>query len=70
MRNTKRRARLLAKVYEIDPMVCLRMHARAVREANDQRKYGAEMKVSAVIENPDELKRILRHFGRLAEQVP
>jgi len=29
-------ARLLTKVYEIDPMVCPRMHGRAMSEANDQ----------------------------------
>jgi hypothetical protein len=29
---------------------------------------GAEMKVIAVIEDPDELKRILRHPGCMAEQ--
>ena len=41
-------ARLLAKVYEVDPMVCP--------------KCGGDMKVIAVIEDPDELKRILRHL--------
>ena len=41
-------ARLLAKVYEVDPLVCL--------------KCGAEMKVIAIIEDPDEIKRILKHL--------
>ena len=41
-------ARLLSKVYEIDPMVCP--------------KCGSEMKVIAVIQEPEEVKRILRHL--------
>ena len=49
-------ARLLAKVYEVDPMVCP--------------KCGADMKVIAVIEDPDQLKRILRYPGCRAEQQP
>ncbi|MFW6234287.1 MAG: hypothetical protein ACOC4I_02790 [Spirochaetota bacterium] len=49
-------ARLLAKVYEVDPFVCP--------------KCGADMKVIAVIEDPEELGRILRHPGRRAEQQP
>ena len=47
-------ARLLAKVYEIDPLICP--------------KCGGEMKVIAVVENPDEIIRILRHPGCRAEQ--
>jgi tRNA(Ile2) C34 agmatinyltransferase TiaS len=56
--DTRKRAwaRLLAKVYEVDSMVCP--------------KCGAEMKVIAVIEDPDELRRILRHPGCRAEQQP
>lgn len=38
-------ARLLAKVYEVDPFICSRC--------------GLEMTVIAIIENPDEIKRIL-----------
>jgi len=49
-------ARLLAKVYEVDPMVCP--------------KCGAEMKVIAVIEDPDELKRILRHLIKIGRSPP
>jgi hypothetical protein len=45
------RARLLAKVYEVDPVLCP--------------KCGAEMKLIAVIEDPDELRRILRHKIKL-----
>jgi hypothetical protein len=44
-------ARLLAKVYEVDPMVCP--------------KCGADMKVIAVIEDPEELRRILRHLVKI-----
>jgi transposase len=49
-------ARLLAKVYEVDPMVCP--------------KCGAEMKVIAIIEDPDELRRILRHLVKMGRSPP
>jgi hypothetical protein len=49
-------ARLLSKVYEIDPLVCP--------------KCGTEMKVIAVIENPDEIKRILRHLVKIGRSPP
>jgi hypothetical protein len=49
-------ARLLAKVYEVDPLVCP--------------KCGADMKVIAVIEDPDELKRILRHLVKIGRSPP
>ena len=44
-------ARRLAKLYEVDPFVCPRC--------------GAEMRVIAVIEDPDELGRILRHLVKI-----
>ncbi len=49
-------ARLLTKVYEIDPMVCP--------------KCGSEMKVIADIRNVYEIRKILKHPGRMAEQQP
>jgi hypothetical protein len=49
-------ARLLAKVYEVDPMVCP--------------ECGADMRVIAVIEDPDELKRILRHLIKIGRSPP
>ena len=49
-------ARLLAKVYEVDPMVCP--------------KCGAEMNVIAIIENPAELGRVLRHLVKMAQNPP
>ena len=49
-------ARLLAKVYEVDPFVCP--------------KCGAEMKVIAIIADPDELKRILRHLVKIGRSPP
>lgn len=49
-------ARLLAKVYEVDPFVCP--------------KCGAEMKVIAIIEDPDEIKRILRHPVKIGRPPP
>ena len=49
-------ARLLSKVYEVDPLVCP--------------KCGAEMKVIAVIEDPDEIKRIIRHLVKIGRSPP
>ncbi len=49
-------ARLLAKVYEVDPLVCP--------------TCGAEMKVIAIIEDPDELGRILRHLVNMGRAPP
>ena len=49
-------ARLPAKVYEVDPFVCP--------------KCGAEMKVIAIIEDPDELGRILRHLIKIGRSPP
>jgi len=46
------------------------MHARAGPEGTDQRKCGAEMKVIAVIEDPDELKRILQHLIKIGRAPP
>ena len=44
------------KVYEVDPFVCT--------------KCGAEMKVIAVIEDPDELRNILRHLVKIGRSPP
>ena len=41
-------ARLIAKVYEVDPLRCLRC--------------GSKMKVKAVITDPQQVRRILRHL--------
>jgi len=49
-------ARLLAKVYEVDPFVCP--------------KCGSEMKVIAVIQESDEIKRILRHLVKIGRSPP
>ena len=49
-------ARLLAKIYEVDPFVCP--------------KCGAEMKVIAVIEDPMEVRRILRHLVKVGRSPP
>ncbi len=57
--NARKRAwaRLLAKAYELDPLVCP--------------KCGAEMKVLAVIEGPpDEIERILRHLLKMGRSPP
>ena len=42
------RARLIAKIYEIDPLIC--------------KKCASSMKIIAVITAPDEVKKILRHL--------
>ena len=49
-------ARLLAKVYEVDPFVCP--------------KCGSEMKVIAIIQEPNEIKRILRHLVKIGRSPP
>ena len=49
-------ARLIAKVYGVDPMICP--------------KCGAEMKVIAVIQDPDEIKRILVHLAKIGRSPP
>jgi hypothetical protein len=49
-------ARLLSKVYEIDPMVCP--------------KCGSEMKVIAIIQEPAEIDRILRHLVKQRRPPP
>ena len=56
--NARKRAwaRLLAKAYELDPLVCP--------------KCGAEMKVLAVIESPEEIERILRHLIKMGRSPP
>lgn len=56
--NARKRAwaRLLAKVYEVDPFVCP--------------KCGADMKVIAIIEDPDDLERILRHLIKIGRSPP
>ena len=47
---------LLAKVYEVDPFVCP--------------KCGAEMKVIAVIEDSNEMTRILKHLVKIGRSPP
>jgi len=49
-------ARLLAKVYEIDPFVCPRC--------------GSEMKVIAVIQDPGEIKKILAYLVKVGRAPP
>ena len=49
-------ARLLAKIYEIDPFVCP--------------KCGSEMRVIAVIKDLAEIKRILKHLQKVGRAPP
>ena len=48
--------RLLSKVYEIEPMVCP--------------ECGSQMKVIAVIQEPEEIDRILRHLVKQGRPPP
>ena len=49
-------AKLIAQVYELNPLVCPRCHS--------------EMRIVAVITEPQEVCKILRHPGCMAEQQP
>ena len=49
-------ARLIAKVYEIDPLICPRC--------------GSEMKLIALITNPSEVAAILRHLIKIGRAPP
>ena len=49
-------ARLIAKVYEIDPLVCPRC--------------GSQMKLIAVITDPSEVRKILRHLVKIGRAPP
>ncbi len=49
-------ARLLAKVYEIDPLVCP--------------KCGCDMKVVAIIQDPAEIRDILSHLVKIGRAPP
>jgi hypothetical protein len=49
-------ARLIAKVYEIDPLVCPRC--------------GSEMRLIAVITDPAEVRTILRHLVKIGRAPP
>ena len=46
----------MAKVYEIDPLVCP--------------KCGSEMRVIAVIKNVGEIKKILKHLKKIGRDPP
>ena len=49
-------ARLIAKIYEIDPFICPRCSSK--------------MRVLAVITDPGEVKKILRHLVKIARPPP
>jgi hypothetical protein len=49
-------ARLLAKIYEVDPLVCPRC--------------SSQMRILAVIVDPGEVKRILRHLIKIGRPPP
>jgi hypothetical protein len=49
-------ARLIAQVYEVDPLVCL--------------PCSAPMRILAVITEPEELRKILRHLVKIGRSPP
>ena len=49
-------ARLIAKIYEVDPLVCGRC--------------GSPMRILAIITDPDEVKKILRHLVKTGKPPP
>jgi len=49
-------ARLIAKVYEIDPLICTRCSSK--------------MRILAVITDPGEVKKILRHLVKMGRPPP
>ncbi len=49
-------ARLIAKIYEIDPFICP--------------KCGSEMKVIAIIQDSTEIKKILKHLKKIGRAPP
>ena len=51
VRGTKRRARLLAKVYDVNPPVCP--------------KYAAQMKENPVTEDPEQIKCNVQHLVKI-----
>jgi hypothetical protein len=49
-------AKLIAQVYEVDPMICPRC--------------SAQMRVLAVITEPQEIRKILRHLVKIGRSPP
>jgi len=49
-RRKAKKARLIPKVYEVDPLECTR--------------WGATLRIIALIDDADVIERILRHLGR------
>ena len=45
-------AKLIKRVYGIDPLICPRLHGRVRCEASDQPKCGTDMKIIAIIMEP------------------
>ncbi len=54
--NTSAWARLLAKVYEVEPFICP--------------NCGSDMKVIAVIQDPQEIRTILHHLIKVGRFPP
>ena len=70
VQSTKRRARLLAKVYEVDPLVCSGRMGEQAAQRPASPKYGSETKVIAVILGTEEIRRILAHLVKIRRGRP
>ena len=49
-------ANLISKIYEVGPLMCPRC--------------GCDMKIIAVITDPDEVKKILKHLRKIGKSPP
>ena len=66
-----RRARLLTKVYEVDPFVCPKCGAEMkCRDLSSDSVLRYDPDVIAIIEDLDELGRILRHLVKMGRSPP
>ena len=65
-------ARLIAKVYEIDPLVCPECGAEDEWSSPcELPQFGtAELQSYAVIEDPEEISRIIRHLIKIGRAPP
>ena len=63
-------ARLVAKVYEIDPFVCPGRMGEQAAQRSTSPKFGSEMKVISVIQETEEIRRILSHLVKIAGGRP
>ena len=63
-------ARLLSKVYEIDPFICPICGAEMKCRDRSSLRCGTTLDVIAIIQKPQEIKRILRHLEKQGRPPP